>query len=110
MTSKLYEITIVHLPSSHLPSFSVTASVHASIKSLARLAQDRTLLWVNLMLAVLEDVPMVCLTLAYTLQLQDVQTIPLLWMVSMMVCKLYELLFSFVDACIHADVGWRDLL
>ena len=38
--------------------------------NLACRVQDRTLLWVNFMLALLEDVPMLSLTFAYVLRLQ----------------------------------------
>ena len=53
--------------------------------------QDRTLLWVNLMLGFLEDLPMVSLTFSYALRLQDVQQatskqscVKTFWIVSMM--------------------------
>ena len=44
--------------------------------------QDRTLLWVNLMLGFLEDLPMVSLTFSYALRLQD--CVKTFWIVSMM--------------------------
>ena len=61
--------------------FGSAAILHSNAYRLS--VQDRTLLWVNIMLALLEDVPMLSLTFAYVLR-QGAQAEKPVFIVSMM--------------------------
>ena len=76
MHSKLQENKLVRLSSLEVQPVCIPMRGYLSVK-------DRTLLWVNIMLALLEDVPMLSLTFAYVLR-QGAQAEKPVFIVSMM--------------------------
>ena len=76
MHSKLQENKLVRLSSLEVQPACIPMCCCLSV-------QDRTLLWVNIMLALLEDVPMLSLTFAYVLR-QGAQAEKPVFIVSMM--------------------------